>query len=248
MTVLAVVLIFAAGFSGEPTPDEAPAQAEVATPSSESPTESAPSAEPTPSEPTKVDVPALVGTPRDEAEELLVAAGLTVKTIVRVPSAEARGTVIRQGKRAGTPLLPGSAIKLLVAAPYPKVPVVGGRSEAEARRILREAGFRVRVTSEERTSGADGSILRQSPRAGRRVAPNAFIDVVVLDLVAPAPEPSEPPEDCTSGYDPCLAPMTDYDCAGGEGDGPGYIDGPVYIEGSDPYELDNDGDGVACET
>jgi len=63
----------------------------------------------------------------------------------------------------------------------------------------------------------------------------------------PAPAPSPPPADC-QGYSPCLTPGPDYDCAGGSGDGPRYVDGPVYVNGSDPYDLDGDGDGVACES
>ena len=51
---------------------------------------------------------------------------------------------------------------------------------------------------------------------------------------------------CTPGYDPCIPPGPDVDCAGGGGDGPRYIDGPVYVTGSDPYGLDRDRDGVGC--
>lgn len=53
---------------------------------------------------------------------------------------------------------------------------------------------------------------------------------------------------CTPGYKPCLAPTSDYDCVGGGGDGPRYVQGPVYVTGSDPYNLDSDGDGVACQS
>jgi hypothetical protein len=64
----------------------------------------------------------------------------------------------------------------------------------------------------------------------------------------PQPDPApSPPRDC-QGYDPCLTPGPDYDCAGGSGNGPRYVDGPVYVGGSDPYGLDSDGDGVACES
>jgi micrococcal nuclease len=63
---------------------------------------------------------------------------------------------------------------------------------------------------------------------------------------APAPTPSPPPADC-QGYSPCLTPGPDYDCAGGSGDGPRFVEGPVHVNGSDPYDLDRDGDGVACE-
>lgn len=56
-------------------------------------------------------------------------------------------------------------------------------------------------------------------------------------------------EDCTPGYDPCLPPADDYDCAGGEGDGPEYT-GRVSVDHGhgDPYDLDADGDGVGCES
>ncbi|KKW64652.1 membrane protein [Mycolicibacterium elephantis] len=40
---------------------------------------------------------------------------------------------------------------------------------------------------------------------------------------------------------------SDVDCAGGSGNGPEYVSGPVYVVGDDIYELDRDGDGVACE-
>jgi hypothetical protein len=51
---------------------------------------------------------------------------------------------------------------------------------------------------------------------------------------------------CTPGYSPCLPPASDYDCRGGSGNGPKYT-GPVRVTGSDPYDLDRDGDGVGCE-
>ncbi len=47
----------------------------------------------------------------------------------------------------------------------------------------------------------------------------------------------------------CLRPnVSDYDCAGGSGNGPYYVRGPVYVVGSDHYRLDSDGDGVGCES
>jgi endonuclease YncB( thermonuclease family) len=46
----------------------------------------------------------------------------------------------------------------------------------------------------------------------------------------------------------CLDPnASDYDCAGGSGNGPKYT-GPVTVVGYDEYGLDADGDGVGCET
>jgi endonuclease YncB( thermonuclease family) len=67
---------------------------------------------------------------------------------------------------------------------------------------------------------------------------------------APPPRvgpPPPPPRDC-QGYDPCLPPGPDVDCAGGSGNGPRYVNGPVRVSGDDPYGLDSDNDGVACES
>ena len=46
----------------------------------------------------------------------------------------------------------------------------------------------------------------------------------------------------------CLDPSaSDYDCVGGGGDGPAFT-GRVRVVGYDEYDLDENGDGVACET
>lgn len=39
----------------------------------------------------------------------------------------------------------------------------------------------------------------------------------------------------------------DYDCLGGGGDGPYYVQGPFRLNGPDVYGLDRDRDGIACE-
>ena len=41
--------------------------------------------------------------------------------------------------------------------------------------------------------------------------------------------------------------MSDYDCSGGSGDGP-YYTGLVRVLGNDHYDLDRDGDDIACDT
>lgn len=47
----------------------------------------------------------------------------------------------------------------------------------------------------------------------------------------------------------CLRPnVSDYDCAGGSGNGPYYVRGPFSVVGTDHYGLDSDHDGTACES
>jgi hypothetical protein len=61
-------------------------------------------------------------------------------------------------------------------------------------------------------------------------------------------KPSTPPG-CDPNYTgACLDPhAADYDCAGGEGDGPEYVEGPITVVGEDHFDLDSNGDNIACE-
>ena len=52
--------------------------------------------------------------------------------------------------------------------------------------------------------------------------------------------------DCDPNYTGCVPIDSDVDCAGGSGNGPSYT-GRVEVIGVDVYDLDRDGDGVACE-
>ncbi|MEV6374804.1 G5 domain-containing protein [Micromonospora musae] len=53
---------------------------------------------------------------------------------------------------------------------------------------------------------------------------------------------------CDPNYSGVCVPIaSDVDCAGGSGDGPAYVDGPLQVIGSDIYDLDRDGDGIACD-
>jgi hypothetical protein len=61
-----------------------------------------------------------------------------------------------------------------------------------------------------------------------------------------SPKPT-PQSTCNPNYSGCLKPdASDYDCAGGSGNGP-YYTGPVRVLGYDQYDLDRDNDGWACE-
>lgn len=68
-----------------------------------------------------------------------------------------------------------------------------------------------------------------------------------------APKKAEPQtpttgkRDCNPNYSGCLKPdASDYDCAGGSGNGP-YYTGKVRVLGYDEYDLDRDNDGWGCE-
>jgi beta-lactam-binding protein with PASTA domain len=185
-----------------------------------------------------------VGLDLARAKRKLRAAGLEVGDIDRRPSSKKTGTVLKQGDRKGAELEPGSSVRLVVASPLPRVPSVVGKSEASAIRNLKNGGFKVDKTKQTRTSGEDGVVLSQSPTGGTRVKPNSYVRIVISN-VERSPDTGAS-HNCTPGYSPCLPPASDYDCRGGSDDGPKYT-GPVRVTGSDPYDLDRDGDGKACE-
>ena len=61
------------------------------------------------------------------------------------------------------------------------------------------------------------------------------------------PEDARQDERCDPNYTPCVPIASDVDCGGGGGNGPAYVQGPVRVVGTDIYELDRDGDGIACD-
>ena len=53
---------------------------------------------------------------------------------------------------------------------------------------------------------------------------------------------------CDTNYRGACVPIaSDVDCAAGSGNGPAYVAGPFHVVGGDPYGLDRDHDGLACE-
>ncbi len=72
---------------------------------------------------------------------------------------------------------------------------------------------------------------------------------VLLALIYAAPfSQVAAQQGCHPSYQGACVPVaSDVDCAGGSGNGPEYIRGPIQVVGPDEYDLDRDGDGVACE-
>ena len=198
----------------------------------------------------EVPVPALRSTSISQARSALRRAGLDVE-IVRQPSWQPAGQVLKQGTKAGAALLAGAVVTLVVASPMPRVPGVLGKGAAVGQAALTRAGFKVTVVKQNVSTGADNVVLSQTPAATQQAAPGSVVRLVVSNFVAPPPPPKPTPVplagNCTPGYQPCLSPASDYDCAGGSGDGPEYASGPIRVTGSDPYGLDSEGDGIACE-
>lgn len=78
---------------------------------------------------------------------------------------------------------------------------------------------------------------------------NTIIPTKVQEIreIPTAPKAAEKTRSCHPSYSGCLNPdASDYDCAGGSGNGPHYT-GPVRVIGPDVFGLDRDRDGWGCE-
>lgn len=144
-----------------------------------------------------------------------------------------------------------------------RVPALTGMPVAQAKAALAAAGLRVRTTTVRTARYAAGTVVSQSHEADRRLRRGTVVTLQVAVAPPPAPRPSPTPRRTTPPPPPpapdpqpachpsyagaCLDPdASDYDCAGGSGNGPEYT-GRVRVVGPDVFDLDRDGDGIGCE-
>jgi hypothetical protein len=137
------------------------------------------------------------------------------------------------------------------------VPRLVGLRLARAKDSLADRGLGATVTYKSTARYAAGTVISQSRKAGASVLPDTTVTLVVArapppppSTAPPAPPPTAPPRNCHPSYEgECLkVGIGDYDCAGGSGNGPNYVQGTVRVVGPDEFDLDRDGDGRGCET
>jgi len=145
--------------------------------------------------------------------------------------------------------------RLRAAVPLPDF---AGTILKETRGGIEARGWTVKVTRVE-SSQPVGTVLSQQPSSGTVMKLGGLVTLTVAK--APAPPPPAPAPVISTGNPgvapgggchpsytgACLDPnASDYDCAGGTGDGP-YSTGPVRVVGYDEFGLDTDNDGYGCE-
>lgn len=116
----------------------------------------------------------------------------------------------------------------------------------EEQRLLRQAR-RAAFQARRRAARREAQLETARQRAREAAARAATEERERIEAQA-GEEQEETASECDPNYSgACLDPnASDYDCAGGSGDGPEYT-GPVTVVGEDHYGLDADGDGYACE-
>ena len=133
---------------------------------------------------------------------------------------------------------------------------VGRHPDARAfiddlREALERPTHRTTSTRRTRRSSAKRKVAPEAMRghATRRMWSVAGAAIVLMPAVAYGlASLVDPSAGCHTSYaGACLrADSDDYDCKGGDGDGPDYVGGAVRVVGPDDFGLDGDRDGTAC--
>jgi serine/threonine-protein kinase len=153
------------------------------------------------------DVPGLVGRGEDAAGALARRAGLTVDVAERRASDDPAGVVLSQDPPAGERLGDGRAVRLVVSSgPRPvTVPDVANAPVEDAVAALREQGLVVVVRRAFHETVAAERVVAQSVPAGRDVAPETAVTLVV----SRGPAPVEVPDVHGSTYDEAAQVLAD---------------------------------------
>ena len=158
------------------------------------------------------------------------------------------------GSATPTPVVETSTVTETEAVPFAAKTVEDANRDAGTSAVTTAgvAGVRTKTYRVTTTDGVETSRelisdtvtkapVDQVTSVGTRQAPAA------AEPPAQAPA-AEAPASCDPNYAGACVPIaSDVDCAGGSGNGPAYVAGPVRVVGQDIYDLDRDGDGVACE-
>jgi beta-lactam-binding protein with PASTA domain len=134
--------------------------------------------------PEPVNVPNVVGETETAAGTLIVGADLVVGTITQAFSSTiALGSVVSQLPAAGTMVLPGTVVALVVSLGPPPpvtVPDVVGMMQTDAETAITGAGVAVgTVTAEYNETVPLGQVMSQNPAGGESVPPETPVDLVV---------------------------------------------------------------------
>ncbi|HTB70540.1 MAG TPA: Stk1 family PASTA domain-containing Ser/Thr kinase [Solirubrobacteraceae bacterium] len=132
--------------------------------------------------PAQVRVPDVSGDSQSGAEAALTAVGLSVGAVTKQESTTSAGSVISQSPSAGSSVRTGTPVELTVAKASNEVavPKVVGESETQAAAALGGAGFQPTVVTTPTSEEAKvGTVLRQSPTAGKKARKGSTVTLTV---------------------------------------------------------------------
>lgn len=141
----------------------------------------------------QVEVPKVVGLPRDEAVKKLEEAGFRAAVSEKESSADKEGTVLDQSVAGGDKADRGSRIELTVGkgpstVKVPDIPY--GATPSQAKAQLEKAGLKLGSQSEASSDTvAQGGVVSQDPFPNTEVRSGSVVNITLSSGPAPAPAP-----------------------------------------------------------
>lgn len=139
----------------------------------------------------EVEVPYVLGQPKDNARSALESNGLKVK-LQTEESDEPKDNVIRTEPASGQRVAEGTTITVFVSAGPQAVPNVIGMPKFQAEKTLRAAGFEVEVREDTTSTEPKRQVVDQIPADGTADQGDT-ITIFVSVYVPPVEPPTEPP-------------------------------------------------------
>jgi serine/threonine-protein kinase len=141
--------------------------------------------------PDTVAVPSVIGLTEERARDTLQRAGFASVSSRQVDSLDKAGNVVAVDPGEGKQAAPNTTITLQVSTGTIRVPDVAGKTEAEARSILTDAGFKdnqIVSQSVESDQAPQGTVVGTEPGKGSAIG--AGEDIVLKIAVPIPPEPT----------------------------------------------------------
>ncbi|MEW1588841.1 G5 domain-containing protein [Micromonospora vinacea] len=186
--------------------------------------------------------PDRTGTAAEQPQQpILAASGEPTEEVAPVaePSTAPTSTAPSPTSAAATPVVQVTTVTERATVRYGER-TVKDSSLAEGKRVVRTKGVNgVRTLTYEVTT-TDGV------RTAKKLVTSVVTKQPVTQVVAVGTKKPKS-STCDPNYSGCVPIASDVDCAGGSGNGPAYVSGPIRVIGDDIYDLDRDGDGVACD-
>lgn len=129
-------------------------------------------------------IPRLIGKSDSEARKILEDKGFKVGVVGEVTDTAPKGEVVRQDPEAGTEVEPGSYVNYSISNGLGKeqveVPNLVGKTEEQARKILKKAKLELgNISREESSKYEKDEIMEQKQEPGSKVDEGSTIDVVI---------------------------------------------------------------------
>ncbi|EGD45078.1 non-specific serine/threonine protein kinase [Nocardioidaceae bacterium Broad-1] len=167
------------------------------------------------------EMPNVIGMPQKTAKELLE--GDPYNFTVKIETAESdkdKGTVIESDPVDGQSVTTGKTTEVLltVSKGPEKVPNVVGKTEEQAKEILRSAGFTPVVKAEPNTDKPKGTVVEQTPAKGTPLAQDGEVIIFVstkeealpsCQTLVPGTDPANPSASATQTAEPGDPPTCD---------------------------------------